>query len=118
MMKFFIYFLLFSTPSISFCQTKNQCAEIHDGLFYYYPKNANGQFVSYRNGNLLKEVEIGKTDTSFWSVKWLDACSYEVKFQSGGSVKQADKQFLKEHNFCLSYNRYRKGLLHDGRIYR
>ncbi|MGI8635129.1 MAG: hypothetical protein ACR2KZ_06965, partial [Segetibacter sp.] len=52
----------------------------------------------YRAGNFMKEIEIGKTDTSFWSVKWLDECTYEIKLQSGGTLKPADKQFMKEHS--------------------
>jgi len=94
---FFSLFLIFVSVT-SFGQDKADCASYHDGTFYSYPKNSNSQFIDYRSGNSVKEIEIEKTDTSFWSVKWLDACTYELKLQSGGTLKPADKQFMKEHS--------------------
>lgn len=98
MKHLFCFFLLFVSLT-SFSQSKADCSKYHDGTFYSYPKNANSQFIDYRTGSSLKEIEIGKTDTSFWSVKWLDECTYEIKFQTGGTLKPADKQFMKEHSF-------------------
>lgn len=97
-MKYLLYPFLLSLPYVSSAQDKNQCVQYHDGVFYSYPKNSGSQYIDYRSGSTVKEIEVGKTDTSYWSVKWLDPCTYELKLQSGGTLKPADKQFMKEHS--------------------
>jgi hypothetical protein len=98
MTKPFMFVMLSIISLATFCQDKNACAGLHDGVFYYYPKNSNNQFVSFRRGNELKEVQLGKKDTSFWSIKWMDPCTYEIKYRAGGTLNSADKQFINEHS--------------------
>ncbi|MES1249438.1 MAG: hypothetical protein ABUL46_02070, partial [Chitinophaga rupis] len=57
---------------------------IHDGLFYLYPKNTAARLVDIRQGDEVLETEIGKTDTTRWTVKWIDDCTYSLKYVSGG----------------------------------
>lgn len=96
-MKFTLHILLIALPFIAFTQDKNECNKYHTGTFYNYPKNSNKQFISIRTENNFKEVEIGKTDTTVWAVKW-DECTYNMKLLKGGKMTPDDKQLLAEHS--------------------
>lgn len=81
---------------------KTDCTIYHDGTFYNYPKNSAITTLSIRNGNVSKEVDEGTTDTSYWSIKWLNNCRYELRFQNSKGNMNGTKPFLKEHSMVCS----------------
>jgi hypothetical protein len=67
-----LFFLLTNCSA----QSANTCAEVHDGLFYLYPKNTGARLVDIRQGDEVLETEIGKKDTTRWAVKWINDCIF------------------------------------------
>src|ERR1044071_5271442 len=92
--------VLFASSSMNlFAQgTKAQCNNLQNGTFYIYPKNSAKSYVSIRNGNMVKEVEINTKDTSYWQISWQE-CAYIMKFISSSDKALKNVPGLKDHKF-------------------
>lgn len=88
---FITCFSFLFTVVTSFSQNKKvTCPDLHDGIFYYYPKNSDKHYISRREGDLQYESTVQTGDTTLWQVKWAGDCEYSLKYLSGG------KDFPKE----------------------
>ncbi len=99
-MKKTFYYLLLLMPFFAFCQkNKLDCESLKNGTFYNYPRNSDENIFQIRQGDLMKEVIIGKKDTITWKVKWKNDCTYSVKYVSGNVDKKEALEMIKNHSF-------------------
>lgn len=107
LLKYIICLFLFCfLTQIILAQTnENLCTEIHNGIFYFYPKNSEDKFVMVREGDLQKESNITTGDTIMWKVSWIDDCTYALKFISTNSIVPTENlKILKKHPFIYNIN--------------
>ncbi len=91
--------LLILMPLFSFCQeNKLNCEALKNGVFYNYPRNSDENIIQIREGNLMKEVTIGKKDTVIWKVKWKNNCTYSLQYLSGDVGSKEILELVKKHS--------------------
>src|SRR6478735_1782289 len=82
------------------------CTDLKNGLFYSYPKNTNDHYISYREGDSQREVNIKTGDSILWKINWIDDCSYTLKFISGNVKMNEDvSSFLKKHKMAYEISK-------------
>jgi len=95
-----LLFLMFSAPDISNGQDNHMlsCADVKNGTFYFFGKNSVGRETFIRKGALQKEIIPKDRETVLWEVKWLNDCTYTLKYQSGAESHSAGElKFLSKH---------------------
>ena len=83
------------------CTAKAQphvCADMHNGIFYFYPKNTKDQFVEVMDKKYLREKNLLTGDTALWSVHWKSDCAFVSAYISGNTIhNKKAQQFLDNH---------------------
>lgn len=95
--------LLSSTSYVALCQNKSiTCKDLKSGIFHSYPKNTADHYISIREEEYQYETNIKTGDTTLWQIKWLNDCSYTLKYVSGSSknVNEETIKFLKKHKLA------------------
>lgn len=59
------------------------CKDLYEGTYYFYPVNKNEAYINYRSGDKQIESIVGKADTTVWELKWIDECTYSLRYSSG-----------------------------------
>lgn len=105
----FIVFVLLSLGGHS--QDTASCAALKEGVFYFYPKNSNSKYALYRNKDEQKEVNLENGDSTIWSIKWINDCTYILKFKSTSNKKISaeEKELNSKHKFVYSITKTGKG---------
>lgn len=101
--RFFInaYLLSLCTVLSSAAQSQENCSSLRAGLFYSYPKNSSETYVTQREGNMQKEVNLTQNDSTMWEVNWKDDCVYTLKYVSGGKYTQEVLKVLDKHKLYV-----------------
>ena len=87
-------------------QTKLNCKEIHEGVFYNYPKNSADQFVDTREGDYVHENNLATGDTSLWKIKWNDDCTYTLTLVDlNGKSEQQSRDAMKKHKLVFTIDK-------------
>ncbi len=93
--------LLLVSASLIFIRSEAldvSCEGLRNGQFYYYGKQSGEHFLILRQGSLQKEVNTVTKDTSYWSVAWINDCTYTASYLSGGGMKSNEEiSFLRSH---------------------
>ena len=85
-------------PLLTKSQDKLSCRDLRTGIFYAYPKNMEGRYFYTRDSLFQKEIEVIKGDTLVWKVKWLNSCTYSLKYVSGYKEEDKDQaDFANKH---------------------
>lgn len=79
MLKKIIILFLLILPAAAFCQPFD-CGKFREGKFRIADANAGGITIIERKGNYQTESNEGLKIIIRLTVKWLDNCSYELKF--------------------------------------
>jgi len=78
------------------------CADLHEGIFYVYPKNLDNPYIDIREGDMQRERNIKTGDSSLWQIKWLNECTYTLKYISGNEPLPAgSEKLLKKHKLVF-----------------
>jgi hypothetical protein len=101
MSKEFVSFLIaFTFPLFIFGQSTavNDCSKVKYGTFYFYPENVQNGFTIIRERNIQKEINLTTSDTTFWEVKWKNACEFNLKFiRKSRPISNDEKAFYNSH---------------------
>ena len=101
-----IVFLFFA--SISCNNSKNQCDRFRSGLYSISSMKGDMPNISiYRNDIIQWEVIEGIVDTSFYSIKWEDDCTYRLKFIRGVALDEIKNGVLLNHIYPIDRNSYK-----------
>ncbi len=74
------------------------CADIRNGIFYYFGKGSEGEETFIRKGALQREQVPAKKETLSWEIEWISDCIYTLKYQSGAeNHPEAEQKFLVKH---------------------
>jgi hypothetical protein len=60
------------------------CATVHIGTFEFIVKSKSGEkipFTIFRSDSMQIEVADGTTDSTFFSINWIDKCNYSLLLQ-------------------------------------
>jgi len=76
--------LAFSTRPVT-----DDCASIHTGTFYFYPRNSMRSYKIVRSDTYQQEFNLSTGDSSINSVQWMDPCTYKLTFISGSAKRPA-----------------------------
>ena len=68
-LKILILFVCFLFATCLRAQTKLTCQDVHEGIFYNYPKNSPDKYVDIREGDNVRERNLVTGDTSLWKMK-------------------------------------------------
>lgn len=89
---FFLY-----TPVIVNCQNRPySCEDLRTGIFFAYPKNMAGSQVYIRDSLYQQEISPQNKDTILWKIRWMDKCTYALKYVSGFK-EEASADFGRKH---------------------
>ena len=99
-----------TTPFILCAQSKvPTCANLKNGVFHYYPKNSADHDVNIRVGDLAQEISSKTSDTIVWETKWIDECTYTLKYRLGNlHTNDESLQLLKKHKLVYEIGRITK----------
>ena len=79
------------------------CADIHEGIFYNYPRNSTSQYADLREGEYLHETDITTGDTSLWKIKWNDDCTYTLSLvDMNGKNEKPTRELMKKHKLVFT----------------
>ena len=99
-----IVILLFAT--FLQAQTKLNCSDVHEGIFYNYPKNSPDKYVDIREGDYVRERNLVTGDTSLWKMKWNDDCTCTMSLvDMNGKLEQQTRDLIKKHKLVFAINR-------------
>lgn len=97
-----VFFLL---SNASLAQQKLTCNDIHDGVFYNYPKNSSDKYIDIREGEFVHENNLVNGDTSLWKIKWNNDCTYTLSLvDMNGKLEQQARELMKKHKLVFSIN--------------
>ena len=98
-----IFFVLSLFPFVSYSQDKSiGCKNLKDGIFHFYPKNTAVHHISRREDNRQYESNVNTGDTIAWEIKWLNDCTYSLKYLSGSAkLSDEDLTMLKKHKLVF-----------------
>ncbi|MEO8413272.1 MAG: hypothetical protein ABI472_06415 [Ginsengibacter sp.] len=86
------------------------CADMHNGIFYFYPKNTKDQFEEIMDKKYLREKNFLTGDTAVWSVRWKGDCAFESAYISGNTIhNKKTQQFLDNHEIYYKIERVTPG---------
>jgi hypothetical protein len=94
------YFILIILTSISFCihsQSLN-CAQFKNGTFKIAADARSGETILVRNGNTQIETNQNTKESSEFTVKWIDDCTYTLT----PTKKTLEKYSNMPENACLT----------------
>ena len=66
------------------------CEALQTGLFYYYSAD-NFDYAFMREADVQKEINLSNGDTTLWTIKWKNDCTYTLKYVSGGPYTEPTK---------------------------
>lgn len=94
----FIFLLI---PMISYCQDKPlTCKDIHEGLFYYYPKNSSDQYSERFEDKFEYETNLKSHDSALYHISWGKDCTFSEKYvRSNIKMTLQQLSLVKEHTF-------------------
>jgi hypothetical protein len=93
-----LFFLCFLPPAVHAQDKSLTCSDLKNGIFHFYPKNSMESYLDVRDGNILRESVVSTGDTTLWEIKWLNDCTYSLKYLSGNYKMNEDAlSFLKKH---------------------
>jgi len=98
-----IFFALLLLPFASYTQDKPiGCKDLKNGIFHSYPKNTADHYICRREDNRQYESNAITGDSVVWEIKWLDDCTYSLKYLSG-NTKFSDEEhtMLKKHKLVF-----------------
>jgi hypothetical protein len=55
--------------------SKLTCTDIRNGIFYSYPKNTSGHYISYMTNEYEKDINVETGDTMLWKIDAINDCS-------------------------------------------
>lgn len=91
------------------CSNKTlNCSKIKTGDFYFHPKGTDFEYLIVREGSLQKEVARNFKDTSYWQISWLNDCRYSLKYLSGGTYTNREKEVLVAHSVIVAIEGFGK----------
>ncbi len=99
--------IIFLSPVTLLAQGKTvSCANLHNGTFYSYPRNASDKYIDVRDENYLHETNVSNGDTSLWRIDWMDDCHYSLTYLSG-TEKITDRaaKFMTKHKWVYEINK-------------
>ncbi len=96
-----IVFLISYVPFAANCQVVANCKDVHDGIFYAYPKNSNHIIEIERKGNYDKETDLTNGDFSIWNTVWKSDCESVSKYISGNAKMSDELKFLSNHKLVF-----------------
>ena len=92
--------------SFSFAQNKPSCTQIHEGVFYNYPRNTADKYMDIREGDYVHETNTVTGDTSLWKIKWNDDCTYMLSLvDMNGKLEQQTRDLMKKHKLLFTINK-------------
>lgn len=91
--------IIFIIPLFLACQNENEnCRIAKTGTFYYYPRKTNRQFQIIRTNNLQTEINLATGDSSFWTIKWQDECTFSLLYVRNTRImSDKEKEFTNSH---------------------
>ncbi len=96
--------MLFTCCLVSFCMTTYgqptplKCTDVKNGVFYLYLKDEGYRYAYTRNGDVQTEVNSKTHQTMLWDVKWINECTYTLKYSSGAEDSpKPERDLLKKH---------------------
>jgi hypothetical protein len=98
--EFVIFLIALTFPSFMFGQsvTDNDYHKVKCGTFYFYPIGAQNGFTIIRTKKIQKEINLKTSDTTFWEVKWKNACEFNLKFiRKSRLMTNDEKSFYNSH---------------------
>jgi len=98
-----IFFALSLLPFVSYTQDKSiGCKDLKSGFFHSYPKNSADHYICRREDNRQYESNAITGDSIIWEIKWLDDCTYSLKYISG-NIKMSDESLtmLQKHKLVF-----------------
>ncbi|MBE7178937.1 MAG: hypothetical protein INR69_21220, partial [Mucilaginibacter polytrichastri] len=99
-----IAFCWLFSPSLT-AQDSLTCADIHQGIFYNYPRNSTVRYMDIYEGNYLHETDLTTGDTSLWKVTWGNDCSFTLSLiDMNGKDEQATRRLMKKHKLAFTVN--------------
>jgi hypothetical protein len=93
-------FLLFYGPTIVSGQDNASltCSDVRNGTFNYFDQRSGESESFIRKGGIQREILPKRRETIIWEVNWLNECTYNLKYQSGGENRTREEQkILKNH---------------------
>ncbi len=97
--------IMFLFLNVSYAQQKLTCNDIHEGVFYNYPKNSTDRYIDIREGELVHENNLVTGDTSLWKIKWNNDCTYTLSLiDMNGKLEQQTRELMKKHKLLFSIN--------------
>lgn len=77
---------------------QNNCAALHNGVYYFYPKNSIDRYTVLMEYGFEHELNTTTGDTVLWKLQWNNDCEYECSY-AAGSFNTDDKtnRFFKKH---------------------
>jgi hypothetical protein len=80
---------------------QNKCENLKKGTFYSYSEDGI-ESIFTRSGNMQKYVTPAREDSSIWQIKWLNNCTYTLKFLQGNTFPEGQVEFIKQHTFFIT----------------
>ncbi len=97
--------IMFLFLNVSYAQQKLTCNDIHEGVFYNYPKNSTDRYIDIREGEFVHENNLVTGDTSLWKIKWNNDCTYTLSLiEMNGKLEQQTRELMKKHKLLFSIN--------------
>lgn len=101
----FAFALFFLLSQTCFAQQKLTCNDIHEGVFYNYPKNSSEKYIDIREGEFVHENNLINGDTSLWKIKWNNDCTYTLSLMDmNGKMEQQTREMMKKHKLIFTIN--------------
>ncbi len=77
---------------------RNKCDQYRNGTFYYHFKinEKISQYTVTRNDSMQIEANDKTGDIAKYSIRWIDNCSYELKFIGGSKILPEELLNLKK----------------------
>ena len=101
---FLLSLLLYFKVGLSFAQQQNHCPEkLKNGHFYSYSSKLNAWSEIFRDGRMQKEIFRNTNDTSVYSIRWVDSCTYEILLlKSTTPFEPGEEDFVKSFKTVVS----------------
>lgn len=79
------------------------CADVHQGMFYNYPRDTSSRYADFYEGGYLHETNLATGDTSLWKLTWKDECTYTLSLVDlNGENELRTRRLMKKHRLAFT----------------
>ena len=102
-LRLILFNIIVLLPSLVFGQLKSfDCKRIKTGSFYFYPPAQQKGYLIIRDNATQKEINLQTGDTSFWKIKWQNACTATLSFlRKSQAISEEELSFFNSHKTVI-----------------